>query len=326
MHPIPLCRLLGLSCSFPADQPSITAGVAGGHPPTTKLRTEEGLGLWLGVRGDGALPRALLGACTRVRRNQEHRFGQIFSRLCISLLRATPQGGNANAAPLRLPCKRIPLQSIGTSTHALCKVPRPSDQPHSKGAAATPGPAAMALPQPEGAWRDFVDHAFFAPCTRHAAACSARDSTTNWWSFTSHQPACSVCVAGSPLETYIQARRGLGRGPGQAGEPDRRPAPLGPGLHAARPSYLWSMLPLGLRGARNGPGASRREGQRRRPGLHDAALAPAPTGGKSANPAHLQVRRSSYHDVVKMADISRFADIAGIQGELEAPGLAALRR
>ncbi|EFN59650.1 hypothetical protein CHLNCDRAFT_29200 [Chlorella variabilis] len=28
----------------------------------------------------------------------------------------------------------------------------------------------------------------------------------------------------------------------------------------------------------------------------------------------LQVRRSSYHDVVKMADISRYADIGGIQG------------
>lgn len=106
----------------------------------------------------------------------------------------------------------------------------PSDQPNSKQPAGTPSPAAMAHSQPEGAWREFVDHAFFAPCARHAACCSARDSTTNWWSFTSHQPACSVCVAGSPLETYIQ------------------------------------------------------------------------------------VRRSSYHDVVKMADISRFADIAGIQG------------
>jgi hypothetical protein len=29
----------------------------------------------------------------------------------------------------------------------------------------------------------------------------------------------------------------------------------------------------------------------------------------------LQVRRSSYHDVVKMADVSRYADISGIQGE-----------
>lgn len=39
---------------------------------------------------------------------------------------------------------------------------------------------------------------------------------------------------------------------------------------------------------------------------------------QSLRPTRLQVRRSSYHDVVKMADISRFADIAGIQGELRA--------
>ncbi len=63
-----------------------------------------------------------------------------------------------------------------------------------------------------------------------------------------------------------------------------------------------------------------------RPGLRPAPAPGAPRRrpGARANrrhslrPTHLQVRRSSYHDVVKMADISRFADIAGIQGELRA--------
>lgn len=152
------------------------------------------------------------------------------------------------------------LASTSTGTH-----PVPSDQPNSKQPAGTPSPAAMAHSQPEGAWREFVDHAFFAPCARHAAGCSARDSTTNWWSFTSHQPACSVCVAGSPLETYIQARRGRLQGGVPSWEADRRAASLGPCSNVARPSFLWSMSPLAPTGARNGPGATRCPGQRRRP-------------------------------------------------------------
>ena len=62
--------------------------------------------------------------------------------------------------------------------------------------------------------------------------------------------------------------------------------------------------------------------RRRRP---DCLLTCSPAAAAPAPSRPPQVRRSSYHDVVKQIDISRFADISGIQGERRGSERARLR-
>lgn len=107
-------------------------------------------------------------------------------------------------------------------------------------------------------------------------AAAPREAQLNFWDLSCNAPCCALCVAAAPLDTYLQVGAAAARRCGQGGDCD------GARLRACRSRWI--------------PRLTRR-----------------PAAPRSPPP---QVRRSSYHDVVKMQDMSRFADIGGIQGAL----------
>ena len=122
---------------------------------------------------------------------------------------------------------------------------------------------------------------FFTPCGKCASQHSARDATINFWDTEAQQELCSVCLHDFPRESVIQVGRGTGAE--GRGKPPRV-------AHWACDCFVVSM------GAR----------RRLQPRVCSPISCPCP-------PSQSQVRRSSYHDVVKVADITRMADIGGIQ-------------
>lgn len=135
---------------------------------------------------------------------------------------------------------------------------------------------------------------FFGHCPVHAAH-PPRECQLNFFDLSTHTPCCALCVAAQPLDTYIQAS--------QQGRAQRqRPAARRGGAAPAAPGQLPPRIARNLR-----------------PQLARPVSSPA-----FACPPGAQVRRSSYHDVVKVQDISRFADISGVQGALGSPGWSPL--
>lgn len=118
---------------------------------------------------------------------------------------------------------------------------------------------------------------FFSSCARCSAAHTSREATLNYWDCNTQEELCSVCVAEHPRDSVIQVSmfdRSL----------VTRPQPHAHCVgHTPSHSLACGWFTF-------------------HPHIPHIRVSP-----------HPQVRRSSYHDVVKVADMARLADISGIQ-------------
>lgn len=113
----------------------------------------------------------------------------------------------------------FPLRTSSGPPSPLLGTSNPPDQPTLlKRRLLNPRSSGMTALESSTDWRDMVEHGFFSGCPLHAGH-SARESVVNMWSLSSHAPACALCVASRPLETYIQVWEGTG-----AQMPQRRAA------------------------------------------------------------------------------------------------------
>lgn len=120
---------------------------------------------------------------------------------------------------------------------------------------------------------------FFGPCGRCAPSHSSREATINYWDCDSHEGLCSVCVTEKPRDSVIQV------------------------------SETWLELGSFLK---RPPALCYKQSFKRMYGRRRLFLRPS-NSLLLFPPNCPQVRRSSYHDVVKVGDMGRLADISGIQ-------------
>lgn len=128
---------------------------------------------------------------------------------------------------------------------------------------------------------------FFTPCGKCSSSHSSRDASLNFWDVAAQQELCSVCLLNNPArDSVIQVRGGKAPGP------------------RARPVYP-------IKGSHTGHQAHVARMRAPITPQCNPILVPAIHWPPVLHAA--QVRRSSYHDVVKVGDVARLADISGIQ-------------
>jgi hypothetical protein len=125
---------------------------------------------------------------------------------------------------------------------------------------------------------------FFSPCGRCSASSSAcaRETVLNYFCTGSGETHCAVCLADAGNGNVLQVRAPC--------TPTLAP-PCRPGASRG----LHRVISLGF---------CRCSGCSRPDLIADCS---------NPTPPHAQVRRSSYHDVVKVADVARVADVGGVQ-------------